>query len=274
MVFGAVWGGVGDVVVCDGDDAAAAGSVVVWVPALVFGSGFGLGSGSKLKWTSSQRCEGTGAGWGGFGACCRGAWVACVGVGGPPAAWRAAAALALAVVLWMRSAGRGGFGEEVEDVDEDEDEEEVVVLWNVGCAAMRAGAAFLAAAASAAATAGWMEGTSSGESGWLERPFVTWRPGGPIRSAAVGEGGAGLWSPPSGFGLAGFLQCVRACGLVSAGGNSSRGLHSGARGVGPGVSGSCAGAVCGSLGRVGVSWVVGVPAADVCGLPGVGVREG
>ena len=45
---------------------------------------------------------------------------------------------------------------------------------------------------------------------------MTWRPGGPIRSAAVGGGGAGLRSPPSGLGWAGLLQCVRACGSVSA----------------------------------------------------------
>ena len=50
----------------------------------------------------------------------------------------------------------------MEDVDENEDEEEVVVLGDVGCAAMRAGAALRAAAASAAATAGRMESISSG----------------------------------------------------------------------------------------------------------------
>ena len=84
---------------------------------------------------------------GGFAVCCRGASVACVGVGGPPAAWHAAAALALAVALWMRSAGRGGSEEEVEDVNEDEDEEEVWVLGDAGCAAMRAGVGSWAAAA-------------------------------------------------------------------------------------------------------------------------------
>ena len=151
--------------------------------------------------------------------CCPGAWVACVGVWVPLAAWRAAAALALAVALWMRSAGRGGSEEEVEDVDEDEDEEEVVVLADVGCAAMREGAALWAA--SAPATAGRMEGMFSGRGwgagGW-EGPAVTWQPGGPIWSAAVGRGGAGLRSPPSGLGWAGLLQCVRACGLVSPGG--------------------------------------------------------
>ena len=62
----------------------------------------------------------------------------------------------------MRSAGRGGSQEELEDVDENEDEEEVMVLGDVSCAAMRAGAALRAEAASAAATAGRMEGMSSG----------------------------------------------------------------------------------------------------------------
>ena len=177
----------------------------------------------------------------------------------------------------MRSAERGGSKEEVEDVDEDEDEEEVVVLGDVGCAAMRAGAALRAAAASAASTAGSMEGMSSGHGlgagGW-GGPAVTWRPSGPIRLAAVDEGGAGLRSLHSGFGWAGLLQCVRACRLVSAGGNSSRGLHSGTGGVGPGVSGVCAGGVCGSLGGSGVPSGVRLPAAGVCGLQGVGGGEG
>ena len=94
----------------------------------------------------------------GFAACCWGVWATCVGVGGPLAAWPAAAALALAVALRMGSAGRGGSEEEVEYVDEDEDDEEVVVLGDSGCAAMRAGAALRAAAA---ATAGMLEGMSS-----------------------------------------------------------------------------------------------------------------
>ena len=58
----------------------------------------------------------------------------------------------------MRSAGRGGSEEEVEDVHEDGDEEEVVDFGNVGCAAMLAGAALRAAAASAAGTVGRLEG--------------------------------------------------------------------------------------------------------------------
>ena len=155
-----------------------------------------------------------------------------MGVGGSPVAWRAAAALALAVALWMRSAGRGGSEDEVKYVDEAEDEEEVVVLWAAGCAVMQA-VTGLWAAASAAATAGRIEGMSSGcrlGVGGLGGPAVTWRPGGPIWSAAVGEGGAGLRSSPSGLRWAGVLQCVRLCGLSSAGENSWRGLHSGAVG--------------------------------------------
>ena len=92
--------------------------------------------------------------------------------------------------------------DEMVEVDEDEDEEEVV---DAGWAVMRAG---LWAAASAAATAGRMEGTSSGcrlGAGGLEGQVVTWRPGGPIWSAAAGGGGAGLWSSPSGLGWAGVL---------------------------------------------------------------------
>ena len=169
---------------------------------------------------------------------------------------RAAAALAFAVALRMTAAGRGGLEDEVEEVDEAEDEEEVV---DAGWAVMRAG---LWAAASAAATAGRMEGMSSGcrfgAGGWGGL-VVTWRPGGPIWSAAAGEGGAGLWPSPSGLGWAGVLQCVRLCGLASAGGNSSRGLHSGAGGGRPGSSGVCAGGVCGPLGRVGVPRGAGVP---------------
>ena len=153
--------------------------------------------------------------------CCRGAWVACVGVRGPPAAWRAAAALALAVVLGRRSAGRGGSEEEMGDVDEEEDEEEVVVSRDAGCATMWAGAALWAVAASAAATAGRTEGMSSDRGleagGWGGRA-VTSQPGGPIRSAAVGAEGSGLRSPPSGLGWEELLQCVRAYGLASAGG--------------------------------------------------------
>ena len=155
---------------------------------------------------------------------------------------RGAAALAFAVALRIWAAGRGGSEDEVEEVDEAEDEEEVV---DAGWAVMRAG---LQAAASAAATVGRMECMFSGcrlEAGGWGGPVVTWRPGGPIWSAAAGEGGAGLWPSPSGLGWARFLQCARLCGLASAGGNSSRGLHSGAGGVGLGLLGCVRGAWAG-----------------------------
>ena len=174
----------------------------------------------------------------------------------------AAPALAFAVALRMRAAGRGGSEDEVEEVDEAEDEEEVV---DAGWAVMRAG---LWAAASAAATAGRMEGMSSG----CRLGAGAW--GGPIWSAAAGEGGAGLWLSPSGLGWARVLQCARSCGLASAGGNSSRGLHSGAGGGGPGSSGVCAGGVGGPLGGVGVPRGAGLLSAGVCGLSSVGGGEG
>ena len=103
---------------------------------------------------------------------------------------------------------------------------------------------------------------------------MTRRPGGPIWSAAVGQGGAWLRSSPSGPGWAGVLQCVRLCGLPSAGRNSSRGLHSGSGGAGPGFSGVCAGDVCGPLGGVCVPRGVGLPSVGVCGLSSVGGGEG
>ena len=183
----------------------------------------------------------------------------------------AAPALAFAVALRMRATGRGGSEDEVEEVDEAEDEEERV---DAGWAVMRAG---LWAAASAAAMAGRMDGMSSGcrlgAGGW-GGPVVTWRPGGPIWSAAAGEGGARLWPSPSGLGWARVLQCARLCGLASVGGNSSRGLHSGAGGAGPGSSGVCAGGVGGPLGGVGVPRGAGLLSAGVCGLSSGGVVRG
>ena len=159
----------------------------------------------------------------------------------------------------------------MDEVHEAEDEEEVV---DAGPAVMRAG---LWAAASAAATAGRMEGMSSGcrlgAGGW-RGPVVTRRPGGPIWLAAAGEGGVGLWPSPSELGWAGVLQCVRLYGLASAGGNSSRGLHSGAGGVGPGSSGVCARGVGGPLGGMGVPRGAGLLSAGVCGLSSVGAGEG
>ena len=107
-----------------------------------------------------------------------------MGVGG---SLRAAAALAFAVALWMRAAGRGGLEDEVEEVDEAEDEEELV---DAGWAVMRA-AAGLWAAASAAATVVRMKGMSSG------CRLGGGRLGGPGRDLAarradlVGSGGKG-----------------------------------------------------------------------------------
>ena len=184
---------------------------------------------------------------------------------------RAAAALPFAVALRMRAAGRGGSEDHGGEVDEAEDEEEVV---DAGWVVMRAG---LWAAASAAAMAGRMEGMSSGcrsgACGW-GGPVVTWQPGWPIWLAAAGEGGAGLWPSPFGLGCTVVLQCVRLCGLASAGGDSSRGLHSGAAGGGPGSSGVCAGGVCWPLGGVGVPRAAGLLSTGVCGLSSVGDREG
>ena len=164
----------------------------------------------------------------------------------------------------------------MEDVDEAEDEEEVVISGDAGCAVMQA-VSGLWAAASAAATAGRMEGMSSGcrlgAGGWGAQA-VAWRPGGPIWSAAVGKRDAGRHSSSSGLGWAGVLQCVRLCGLASAGGSTWRGLHSGAGGAGPGSSGVCAGGVCGRLGGVGVPRGVGLTLMGVCGLSSVGGGEG
>ena len=83
----------------------------------------------------------------------------------------------------------------MEEVEDDADKEEVVVLGDAGCAAMRAGAALRAVVASAAATAGRMEGLfsgcGSGAGGW-RGPAATRRPLGPIWLAAVCGGGVGL----------------------------------------------------------------------------------
>ena len=75
--------------------------------------------------------------------CCRGAWVACVGVRGPQVGWCAASALALAVALWTRSAGREGSEDEVGDSDEDEDKEEVLVFRGRGLRSDAGGCGFL-----------------------------------------------------------------------------------------------------------------------------------
>ena len=172
---------------------------------------------------------------------------------------RAAAALAFAVALRMRAAGRAGSEDEVERVDEAEDEEEAV---DAGWAVMRAG---LWAAASAAATAGRMESMSSacrlGAGGW----------GGPGRDLAarradlVGSGGGGRRGAVAFSFWAWLGRGPAMCGLASAGGNSSRGLHAGAGGGGPGSSGVCAGGVGGPLGGVGVPGGARLLSAVVCG---------
>ena len=58
------------------------------------------------------------------------------------------------------------------------------------------------------------------------------------------------------------------------GGNSSRGLHSGAGGGGPRSSGVCAGGVCGPLGGSGEPRGAGLLSVAVCGLLTVGGGEG
>ena len=184
---------------------------------------------------------------------------------------RAAAALAFAVALRMSLAGRGGSEDEVEEVDEAEDEEEVV---DAGWAVVRAG---LRAAASAAATAGRMEGMSPGcrlgAGGW-GGPVVTWRPGGPIWSAAAGREarGCGLLF----LGSAGPGSCnVRGrVGWCQRGGTVRVGCIQGPGGVGLGPLGCVWGAWAGHW----VGWAcaggVGLPLADVCGLSSVGGGEG
>ena len=152
----------------------------------------------------------------------------------------------------------------------------MVVLGDLGCAAMRAGAALWAAATSVAATAGRMEGMSSGcgfgPVCWRGLA-VTWQTNRPIRSAVVGGGGAGLHSPPSWLGWAGLLQCVRACGSLSRGGEQFMWAAFGGRGGwAKGFVGFCGG-VCGSLGENGVLLGVALLAEGVCGLAGVGGRS-
>ena len=98
---------------------------------------------------------------------------------------------------------------------------------------------------------------------------VTWRPGGPIWSAAVGEGGAGLWSSPAGLQWAGDLQCARLCGLACAGGNSSCGLRSGAGGGGGASWGVCGGRVR-ATGRAGRAVGRGAPCGGCVRVAGCG----
>ena len=130
----------------------------------------------------------------------------------------------------------------MEEVDEAEDEEEVV---DAGWAVMRAG---LWAAASAAATAGRMQGMSPGcrlgAGGW----------GGPVcdlvarRANLVGSGGGGRRGAVA-FSFWAWLgrgpAMCEVFWVASVGGNSSRGLHSGAGGVGLDLLGCVRGAWAG-----------------------------
>ena len=245
---------------------------------LGLGSSFRLGSGSRLRRTSFRRCEGTGAWWGGLPACCRSSWVARVGVRGPPIAWRVAAALALAVALWMMTAGRGGSEDEVGDIDEDEDEEEVVISGEAGCAVMPA-VAGLWAAASAAATAGRMEGMSFGcrfGVGGSGGPAVTWRPGSdlvarradPIGSSRGGRRGVMVFAFWAWHGRGPAMREVVWVGVR--GGKKFAWAAFGGRGGGAWVFGVVCGGLCGPLGGVGVSWGVGLDAVGVCGSADVG----
>ena len=148
----------------------------------------------------------------------------------------------------------------------------MLALGDARCGVMRA-VAGLWAVASAVATAGRMEVMSSGcrlgLGGW-GGPAVTWQPGGPIWSAAVREGGPGLWPSLSGLGLAGVLQCVRLRGLASAGGKEfARAAFGGRRGW-AWVFWGVRGGVCWPLGGMGVPQGVGLPSVDVCGLWSVG----
>ena len=238
-----------------------------------FGVGLGLGTGSRLGGPRLGGMSGRVPG-GGLSRLDAGLLGSPPVVGGPLAACFVAAALALAVALWMSSAVRGE--EEVGDDDDDEDGEEVVFLGDGGCADMRARAALRAESASAAATAGRMEAISSGfwlGAGGCKGPAAIQRPGVPIWSAAVCGGGVGLRSPPSGFGWAALLQFARVCASASAGGNSSHRLHAGVGRVGLRVMGLRVGGVWGSLGGMGVPWRVGLFVPGVCGLPGVGGGE-
>ena len=183
---------------------------------------------------------------------------------------RAAAALAFAVALRMRAAGRGGSEDEVEEVEEAEDEEEVV---DAGWAMMRAG---LWAAASAAATAGRMEGMSSGcrsgAGGWgPRRDLAAWR------ADLVGSGGGGRREAVAFFFWAWLGRSPAMCEVVWVGVRGGEQFAWAAfrgRGGWPGSSGVCAGGVGRPLGGVGVPQGARLLSAGVCGLSSVGGGEG
>ena len=135
-----------------------------------------------------------------------GAEARCAVVREPPAACYEAAFLALAVAFGTTA---GWIGEEEGKNDgEDEEEEVVVVLRDAGSAALRNWPALRALAASAGATAGWMEAIMSGcrlVAGGCSHPVAIQWGGGVTRLAAVCWGGLGQRSPPAGLGFTGLL---------------------------------------------------------------------
>ena len=183
----------------------------------------------------------------------------------------AAPALAFAVALRMRAAGRGGSEDEVEEVHEAEDEEEVV---DAGWAVMRAG---LRAAASAAATAGRMEGMSSGCRLGGGRLGGTGRDLAAGRADLVGSGGGGRRGSVAFSFWARLGPGPAMCEVVWVGVRGGEQFVWAAfrgRGGGPWSSGVCVGGVGGPLGGVGVPRGAGLPSAGVCGLSSVGGGEG
>ena len=186
---------------------------------------------------------------------------------------RAAAALAFAVALSMRAAGRGGSEDEVEEVDEAEDEEEVV---DAGWAVMQAFAG-LWAAASVAAMAGRTEGMSRGcrlGAGGLRGPGHDLAA---RRADLVASGGGGRRRAVAFSFRAWLSRGPGMCEVVWVGvrrGEQFAWAAFGGRGGGSGSSRVCAGGVCGPLGGVGVPRGTGLLSVGVCGLSSVGGGEG
>ena len=144
--------------------------------------------------------------------------------------------------------------DEVEDVHEAENEEEVVVLGGHGLRCGARGRGFVGSGfccGHGGEDTGHVLGLQVG-GGWLGGPgrdLAAWRAD-LVGSGGGGRCGAAVFSFWAWLGR--VLQCVRLCGLASAGGNSSRGLRWGVGG-----------------GQLGFSEPVGV-----CGLSSVGTGEG
>ena len=118
-----------------------------------------------------------------------------------------------------------------------------------------------------------MEAISSGcslEAAGCRGPVAFRQPQGPIWLAAAYGKRVGLRSPPAGSVRAGLLQFWRVHVSLSTGRNSSPRLHTGGGGVRLRVKGLCAVGVFGLVGRLGLSWGVGLFLAGVCVLHGVG----